>query len=398
MNITQRRKLAILTSHPIQYNAPLFKILNERGVLEIKVFYTLGESILQNKWDSGFRKNITWDIPLLDGYSYAFPDNTSSDKGLHHFKGIINPALADQLNEFNPSAILIYGWSFDSHYKIMKRFHSKVPVLFRGDSTMLDENGFLKTFLRKIFLSRVYRNVDYALYTGKNNYEYFKHAGLKEAQLMLAPHAIDNERFACSDLICLEYSKAFRKELQIDENDFVFLFAGKFEPKKNPDLLLSAFLAASFNERVHLVMVGNGELEKHLKEAYSHNKSIHFLEFQNQQKMPALYKMADAFVLPSKGPGETWGLAINEAMAAGLPVIASDRCGGAIDLIVENKNGYIFESGNQQQLKDSLLKIYHNPDLENMGRSSRQRIQNFSFLRIAEVIEKVVEMSHAKKS
>lgn len=64
------KRLAIITTHPIQYNAPLFKLLTQRNNITIKVFYTWGKSVLENKYDPGFKKNIEWDIPLLDGYGF----------------------------------------------------------------------------------------------------------------------------------------------------------------------------------------------------------------------------------------------------------------------------------------------------------------------------------------
>jgi glycosyltransferase involved in cell wall biosynthesis len=98
--------------------------------------------------------------------------------------------------------------------------------------------------------------------------------------------------------------------------------------------------------------------------------SFTILPFQNQSQMPFIYQKGDIFVLPSQGPGETWGLAINESMAAGCAVIAIDICGGAIELIEEGKNGYIFESNNEEDLvmkmqkfskKGMILKPVHLP-------------------------------------
>jgi glycosyltransferase involved in cell wall biosynthesis len=99
-----------------------------------------------------------------------------------------------------------------------------------------------------------------------------------------------------------------------------------------------------------LVFVGEGPLEAELRSRATGCSRVHFLPFQNQRAMPAVYRLGDVFVLPSRGPGETWGLALNEAMASRRPVIASDRVGGARDLIVHGVNGWMFESGNLGQL------------------------------------------------
>src|SRR5258708_31443071 len=112
-------RLAIITTHPIQYYAPVFKLLHERGNISIKVFYTWGESAL-NKYDPGFDKNITWDIPLLDGYPYEWVQNAATDPGSHHFKGIVNPGLTDQVKAWQPNAILFYGWAYQGHLKTIR--------------------------------------------------------------------------------------------------------------------------------------------------------------------------------------------------------------------------------------------------------------------------------------
>ena len=160
-----------------------------------KIFYTWGETVLQSKFDPGFKKEIEWDIPLLEGYEYEFLKNTAKEKGSHHYKGIVNPGIVKKINEWQPEAILVYGWKFQSHLKVLRHFKNKIPVWFRGDSTMLDERKNLKSFFKNVFLRWLYKNIDIAFYTGSNNKDYFLQNGLKSHQLVKAFHAVDNERF-----------------------------------------------------------------------------------------------------------------------------------------------------------------------------------------------------------
>ena len=94
--------------------------------------------------------------------------------------------------------------------------------------------------------------------------------------------------------------------------------------------------------------------------------------------MPIVYRLGDVFVLPSKGPGETWGLAVNEAMACGKPVIVSDKCGCANDLVENGINGYIFQSENQSELL-SAMSLSLSANLNKMGAASRKKIDNFAY-------------------
>ena len=137
-------KLAIITTHPVQYNAPLFRLLTERNNIKIKVFYTWSQTASGVKFDPGFGKTIEWDIPLLDGYEYNFVENISAKPGSHHYKGINNPTLIKEIKEWNADSLLVYGWNFKSHLKALCFFKNKIPVLFRGDSTLLDEKPGLK--------------------------------------------------------------------------------------------------------------------------------------------------------------------------------------------------------------------------------------------------------------
>ena len=376
-------RLAIITTHPIQYYAPVFELLHQRQQLEIKVYYTWGEAS-ETKFDPGFGKTISWDIPLLKGYSYTFLENTADNPGSHHYRGIVNPTLIDQINEWKPNAILIYGWAYQSHLKAIYYFKNKVPVFFRGDSTLLDEENGIKKIVKSIFLKWIYKQVDYVFYVGRNNKDYYKKYGLKENQLIFAPHAIDNERFGEEKG---EETILFRRKLGIPDNNILILFAGKIEEKKSPLLLLEAFLELK-KPGVHLLFLGNGILEQRVKEIAKNKNCVHFIDFQNQSSMPVAYQACDLFCLPSKGPGETWGLAVNEAMACGRAVLVSDKVGCAIDLVQKDYNGEIFKNENRNDLVNCLDKLTRSKkQLQLYGQNSKTIIKDWSFLKIAEAIE-----------
>ena len=380
------KRLAIITTHPIQYNAPWFRLLVQRGKIDIMVFYTWSQSAAGAKYDPGFGKMIDWDIPLLEGYPYRFVENTATAPGTRTHMGIVNPTLINEIEQYKPDAVLVSGWNFKSHLACMRHFHKKIPVLFRGDSTLIDQEGMLRGIMKRIVLRSIFRNIDKALYVGSANRRYFKRYGLKDKQLVYTPHAIDNNRFASKHETALDLRGMFA----IPPGDIIYLFAGKFEEKKDPLLLLDAFTRMN-NKHTHLVFAGNGKLESDLKAKAAGHSRVHFMDFQNQSAMPALYQQADIFVLPSKGPGETWGLAVNEAMAAGLPVIVSQACGCAEDLVLEGENGFSFPPGNGKLLQERMTYMAtKREELSRMGKRSREIIAGFTFEKIASSIEEVV--------
>jgi glycosyltransferase involved in cell wall biosynthesis len=354
------KKLAIISSHPIQYNAPLFAMIAKEPKIDLMVFYTWGEAALGPKFDPDFVKEIAWDIPLLEGYQYTFLQNTSKEPGSHDFKGINNPTLNQEIEAWGAEVLWVWGWAFDSHLKALRHFKGKIPIWFRGDSTLLDDPlGFsMRKTARRLFLRWVYRHVDKAFYVGTFNKAYFKAHGLKEKQLVAAPHAIDQERFADPSGKYAEAAKQWRKEMGIHATQRVLLFVGKFETKKNP-LFFKSLIAAMQSSNTVGIMVGSGPLEPELKR--DPPKNLLFLPFQNQSKMPMVYRLADALMLPSQGPGETWGLVMNEALACGILVFASCRCGGAIDLLQSKNAGFVFEGFSVPALIDRIETWFNNP-------------------------------------
>ena len=381
------KKLAIISTHPIQYNAPLFKLLNKRGHIVIKVFYTWSQSASGTKFDPGFKRHVEWDIPLLDGYDHTFVNNIASSPGSHHYKGVNNPTLINEIKEWGANALLVYGWNLKSHWAAMLFFYKKIPVFFRGDSTLLDEKIGVKQLFRRLVLKYIYSFIDKALYVGIANKAYFKAVGLEEKQLVFMPHAIDNRRFALNYKYECE-AILLKNKLGIEKGALTFLFAGKLDDNKNVALLIRAFIGINTKDHF-LLIVGNGVKEKELKKMSKHHTNIIFLNFQNQQNMPAIYAAADVFVLPSKS--ETWGLSINEAMAAEKPIIASNTIGATFDLVVNNENGFTFKSGDVTHLQKTLEHFINDVNAVSlMGKVSLEMIQKYSYAKDCEVIETII--------
>ncbi len=379
----RRKKLAIVHTHPVQYNVPWFIELQK--IFDVKVFYTWAQTH-KGYWDKKFKRFIKWDIPLTEGYDYEFVKNFSPRPGPNILWGTINPGLINRIKLFKPDFLLVYGWKNLSHLHAMVYFHGRLPVLFRGDSTMLDNGKSHKDKLRQNFLQWVYSHVDYALYVGTENKKYFLTHGLNNNQLIFVPHAINNEHFFDKDGRYTREATKWRKELGLGEEHLTFLYAGKFEPKKNLRLLLKAF-SADTNPQHRLILIGNGPEEQELKAMARPDKRIIFLPFQNQSQMPVVYRLGHLLVLPSAW-GETWGLVVNEAMASGRAVLVSDKVGCAPDLVQQGENGYIFNHKNTAE----LTRIMENMTVEKaqkMGQVSQSIIKHWSYQTGLENLKKI---------
>lgn len=378
------RKLAIISTHPIQYNAPLFRLLHLRGNISVRVFYTLEQQSV--KFDTEFGKVVEWDVPVLEGYEYQFLGNNGNPG--RKFMDVKNPGLEKAVLEYQADAILIFGWNFYSHFRAMRFFKGKIPVFFRGDSNLLNDKPGFKSSCRYSFLRFIYSYCDRFLYVGTNNRAYFLKCGAKANELIYAPHAVDNDRFKITSETVQGESADWRRSRNIGDNDIVFLFAGKFQIQKNAPLLLRAFINLNLAD-AHLVFVGDGVFRNEILELAGDNPKFHLLPFQNQSRMPFIYNICDVFCLPSQS--ETWGLSINEAMACGKAILASSRVGGAIDLITPGENGYIFQFDDQADLENKLKLLANRAKAVQMGARSKLKINDFTLDKVASSIERSVE-------
>lgn len=385
-------KLAIITSHPIQYYAPWFRYISQNTDLELKVFY-LWDFGVKETVDREFRKSIKWDIPLLEGYDYEFVPNISKNPGTKTIGGLKNPSLLARVTKYNPNTVILIGYNYASLYRFIFRWNArKAPLIFRGDSHLLQSRRSWKEIFRRKFISLVYSRFAYFLYVGKANYRYFTYHGVKPEQLIFAPHAIDNQRFLqAADQAKIE-AISWKKKLGIAAAHKVILFAGKFNSKKRPRDLLQAYRQANLKD-VSLLFVGGGELETELKQQAANHPNIFFAAFQNQQSMPRTYAIADLFILPSYGYSETWGLAVNEAMCLSCPIIVSSHVGCGQDLVQHNQNGLIFKAGNINDLTESLKLAFSNLErLQQWGNQSRKIVQNYSYKQATEGLQKALTL------
>lgn len=377
----QGKRLAIVVSHPIQYYVPLYRRLALRDDVKIKVFFTwhAGDAPIH---DRGFNVKVAWDIPLTNGFEFELVKNTARDPGTHHFFGLRNPALVSQVMAWEPDVVHITGWAWHSHFCALRTFRKRgVPVLFRGDSHLLDsvQRG-IRWWVKCALLRRVYAWPTAFLVVGKANRAYYETLGVDPPRLCPCPHSIDVARFAEPSEALEADARQWRLQLGIRDHCRVLLFAGKFEPKKRPVELMRV-VGAIDDPDIALLLVGGGELEGEVNAIASSNPArFRVLPFQNQSRMPVVYRLGDLFVLPS-AYGETWGLAVNEAMACGRPVLVSDRVGCAAD-IVDTCSGRIFSWNHPSAMVAALSDMMQDRDkLRDMGAAAGQRAWTFDVQR-----------------
>ncbi len=371
-------RLAIISTHPIQYYAPWFRWITENTGLELRVFY-LWDFGIKDTHDREFGQKLEWDIPLLGGYDHEFVPNVSPRPTTASFRGLRNPELARRVARWRPDAVLLMTYNneavfrFLAHWQLMGR---PAPLLFRGDSHRLEPRAGLKESFRRFAIARVFGRFDAVLSVGKANHDYFRLHGVPEHRIFFSPHSVENERFRAAADEAREEARAWRRSLGIGDDRRVVLFVGKLVPRKRPLDLLEAFRRANV-PRSTLLYVGTGELEEELRRRAG-DLPVAFGGFQNQSQMPKVYAAGEVLALPSFF--ETWGLVLNEAMCAGLPVVASSYVGAAHDLVHPGRNGYRHACGDVEGLAVGLRRLLRSTARRRaFGEASRRIIDGYSY-------------------
>lgn len=351
-------RLAVLASHPIQYQAPIFRELARR--MDLTVFYAHRAS-RDDQSKAGFGVGFDWDVDLLSGHEHRFLDNVSRRPGLDHFSGCDTPSIGAELDRGHFDALLVTGWHLKSYWQgIRAARRARIPVMVRGDSQLVTPRGALKRLAKSLVYPLGLRVFDAALYVGVRSREYWEHYGYPSDRLVFSPHCVDNAWFA--ERASAQARHALRAQHGIAADARVALFAGKLVPFKRPlDLVNAAGSLASGGEGLTVMVAGDGALAPEMiSTAAAARVRLVPLGFCNQTAMPAAYAAADALVLPSDGR-ETWGLVANEALACGRAVIVSDACGCAPDLAADGTAGCTFPVGDVAGLAGAIARTMRAP-------------------------------------
>ena len=351
-------RLAVIASHPIQYQAPWFRALAQR--VDLAVFYC-HRITARDQIEAGFSTGFEWDLPLLDGYHAQWLRNTSARPGVERFGGCDTPEIASILATGRFDACLVNGWYLKSYLQAARacRTHG-IPILMRGDSQL----GTSRSVVKRTLKYPVYRwgltHIDAHLYVGRANHEYLTHYGVSENRLFFAPHFVENARFAAgaSTARADGAAAAFRAAIGAGPQTFVWMFAGKLIEKKRPSDFVEAVIRLhEAGADVRGIIVGSGPMQETLNRRVSEtNAPVTFLGFRNQTEIPTCYAASDGLVLPSDAR-ETWGLVVNEAMACGLPAVVSDAVGCHRDLIDGRLTGRTYRLGHVDGLASAMADV-----------------------------------------
>lgn len=385
---SRRLRLAYLVTHPIQYQAPLLRIVAAQPDIDLTVFF--GSDFSARAFTAGeFGREIVWDVPLLEGYRHeVLPQFFAPPPGGQpplDFWRPVNHGLSRRLTPERFDALWVHGYARWLHWTAMVSARRRgIRVLLRDEATAISAaRSPLKRIAKRAFFGGLGRVVDAFLAIGTLNRRYYRANGIAETRIFDMPYAVDNAHFRRGAALAAATRETTRAGLGLEPDRPVLLFAAKLIERKRPALLLDAFARLHRDttlRRPYLLFAGDGPLRAGLEAqaAAQAPGAVRFLGFQPQGDLPRWYDLCDAFVLPSGE--ESWGLVVNEVMCAGRAVVASDRVGAAADLVRPGENGAIFRVDDRDDLVRALRDVLGDPGhLAAMGRRSAEIIERWSF-------------------
>jgi glycosyltransferase involved in cell wall biosynthesis len=384
-------RLAIFTSHPIQYQAPFFRALAASGRVSPTVYFGSRHGV-DVALDSGFGTAFRWDVPLLEGYEHVFLENTARTPDVSSFRGVRLGALEREIRPERHDALLVLGWQTQAHLQMVRAaWKAGVPVIVRGESTLQrsQSSGLRGIARRALWLparQRLYRaafrRVDAFLVIGSRNRDYYRSFGVPAEKCRWAPYGVDNDWFSMSEPARSLARVRVRAKLGVPDDAVVFASSAKLIARKRPfDLVDAVSALRAHGVAAHALFIGDGEERAAIAQRAATAgipRNVSISGFINQQELPAWYAAADAVVLPSDAR-ETWGLVVNEAMAAGLPVVVSDAAGCSVDLVREGENGFTYPCGDVTALAarlEALASLGHE-GRRTAGARSREIVAGF---------------------
>ena len=287
--------------------------------------------------------------------------------------------VSEALTRLAPTVVAIPGWSSEGALAaLVWCLQKRTPAVVLSASS---EVGLQRAGWKESIKRRIVRLFSAGVGGGTPQAVYLNRLGIPRDNIFLGYDVVDNGYFAEKATAASRDASSLRRSLGLPEN--YFLCVCRFIEEKNLPTFFQAYAGyrrAAGAAGWKLVLVGDGPLKPQLlqqREQLGLVDDILLTGFKQYQELPAYYGLASTFVLPSIS--ETWGLVVNEAMAAGLPVLVSNHCGCATDLVRDGENGFTFDPRDAVKLTELMTEIA-SPRIDRaaMGQASRRIIARWT--------------------
>ena len=375
--------IVFVSSHPIQYQVPIFKKLAKK-----KKFYVIFKNKIKKStilFDKEFNKKIVWGKNLQTGYKFI-----SFDKYKSYTQNFLY--IYRFFKKKKIKFLILSGWNSNFYRTII--IISKIlniKIVLRCENNLDNKRGFFK-FIKIISLFLFFKIFYKFLAIGKKNLDMYLKCGVDPKKIYKTPYCVDENFFSEKKINKLKLNK-IKKKIGVKQKK-VFLFVGKLIERKGFEDLQNISILIKNNHKIYkkliFLIIGTGEKLEKFKKFIKNNKidNFKFLGFKNQKELIYYYKLSNFLILPSRY--ETWGLVVNEAMSLGTPCIVSNNCGCANDLVIKNKNGFVYKEGNYFNLFKIIKNTFSkNFEYDKMKKLTHKKIKKFT---IDQTVEKILKI------
>ena len=380
------QKIAIIAPTCFYYQAPLFRVLAADDRIDLTVYFCTNEGSTGKDARLVYGSEESWasQEELLGGYRHRFLRN-HIPKGsyLKSLVGLANLGIWDELSRNRPDAVVVMSWMNPTWWlTFLACLRFGIPMLLMTDANVHAEQlkSFWKSGLKHLFLGKLlFPSTAGFLCAGTSNRELFISFGVPEKKLFPFAYSWGYSSLIDEAKQLKKQKSALRMEYNLPQDAVVVLYCGRFSEEKGIIELINAYKLVSFPKKA-LVLVGDGRLKSRMKGLLDeHDRtSIFFMGFHNRNEIGKFYALADILVLPSQK--ETWGMVVNEGLCFSLPVVVSDQVGAGADLVVHEKNGYVFQTGDVAALAEGISNLIGMPEADRltMGAESWRLITEWS--------------------
>ena len=338
-------KIGFLVGHPTQFEGPFFQYAARDPNHDVRVIYSEPDC-LQELFDPELGTKVSWGIDLLGGYSYELMPKQA------RMRWLLKDISAQKYD-----LLIINGYSRSEYLLAAVLAKLKgTPAALRMDSVAFGNTSAARRVAKKLGFVALKRLFRHFFAIGSLTVEYLEHYGVGRDRISVFSYVVDADYFREKSCLSSEAKKSIRERYGIDAGSRIILSVTKFNQRESPWDLMKAYCSMPDNNS-YLLLIGDGEQRAALEEYArgQRNRHIVFAGYVPYQELPSLYGIADVFV--HAVGNEPWGVSVNEALACGLPVVASSTVGAAYDLISNRANGAIYEAGNPNDLRDKLSQI-----------------------------------------
>lgn len=369
-------KIAIITSIKAPYRTLQIEEICKNTSIDMTVYYT-----------KKGKEDRNWEVRNSTNFKEIYLDNISIFDRL----GTLNKGLKDIVKH---NEVIILGGYEKPTYIVLsmlcRLYRKKYAIIYDGISC--NRLNKRENSLKKIIKNLVIKKSSAIWANGTVSKRYFTEVfNYPQEKIYNQYLTIDGDKIKKIGKQKDKIRQEFREKYEIKEDELVLQYAGRLVEVKNMDIVIRA-VSLIKDMNITLLITGGGEQEEKLKQlAKELDVKVIITGFiDNQEYLFKHYYMSDAFILPSIY--EPWGLVVNEAMYAGLPVIVSDVCGCALDLVKDNINGYLINPSDINDIKNKIINIFSDEaKIKAMGEESKNLIKKFSFQNSAKYFYKMIE-------